>query len=221
MKKMKTNGEKWVWLKSILSIVILFVMIGNLFTTQLYGNTPGEVETRSRDLQKIADRVYESAVKLFDSGKFWEATQELIVIIDYFPQFNKIDGVYYYTAQSLNELEMNKPAIQAFKWLIDKHPQSKFAPYAYLGLQKIAYRQEDYKNSVTYYYTILKKYSESKVLNAARYYAGQSLYNLKQWDQAILLLKRIGIQDEFYDYSLYTTALCMIKKKEFDRQLNI
>jgi len=171
-------------------------------------------------MQKLAERVFESAIKLFNAKKYWDATQELIILIDYYPQYSKIDGVYYYVAEALGQLEMNKPAAQAFKWLISKYPQSEYAPHGLMGLLKIAFRQKDYKQALTYYYTILKKYSESEVLNAARYYAGQSLYHLKKWDQAILLLKRINIQDEYYDYSLYTISLCMLKKKEFARRLN-
>jgi len=181
----------------------------------------GSNETDPREMQKLASRVYESALKMFNEGKYWDATQELIVLIDYYPEFNRIDGVYYHVAECLSQLEMNKPAQQAFKWLIVKYPQSSFAPKALLGLEKIAFRENDHNNVLQYYYSILKKYSEDGALTPARYYAGQSLFHMKKWDQAVVILKRIDEKSEYYDYSLYTIALSMVKKKEFGRRLII
>ncbi len=195
----------------LIGIIIMFDASSGFQTkpTQTKEQTKADV----RELQKLSDGVFRKGIKLFQAGKYWEATQELIVIIDYYPDFKGVDGVYFYVAEALNQIEMNKPAIQAYKWLINKYPNSEYAPKALLGLLKIYYRQKDYQNTLNYYNTILKKYSENEALDIARYYAGQSLYQTKNWDQAILLFQRIEPQSEFYDYSLYTTALCMLKKK--------
>ncbi|MCI0511617.1 tetratricopeptide repeat protein [candidate division KSB1 bacterium] len=209
-------GGVILWLGILSSVLGLNVPVQARFfwSQNQVPQKPKNDQIDNRELQKLADKVYQSGIKLFRTGAYWKATQELIVIIDYYPQFRQIDGVYYYVAESLSELELHQPAIRTYNWLILKYPDSEFAPRALLGLQKIAFRQSDYQKSLTYYYSILKKYSESAALDASRYYAGQSLYNLKKWDQAILLLKRIDAQSAFYDYALYTISQSMLKKKE-------
>lgn len=232
---MKMKVHKWASWQQVNSWIILFIifaiMSSNLGLTSVSFSSPASLQNQPRgpqkkspeerrELQKLAERVFQSAKKLFTAGEYWKTTQELIVLIDYYPQFAKIDQVYYYVAESLRELEMSKPAIQTYKWLLLKSPQSNFTPHALLGLQKVAFQKKEYKKSYNYYYTILKKYSESSVLNAARYYAGQSLYYLKKWDQAILLLKRINKKSDYFDHALYTISLAMLKKKEFTRRWN-
>ncbi len=200
-----------LFIHSLITILIMVGVVAGFQKTPV--QTPGQTKADLRELQKLSEGVFRKGVKLYQAGKYWEATQELIVIIDYYPDFKGIDGVYFYVAEALNQIEINKPAIKAYKWLINKYPNSEYAPKAMLGLLKIYYRQKDYTNTLNYYNTILKKYSESDVLDVARYYAGQSFYQTKNWDQAILLFQRIEPNSEFYDYSIYTTALCMLKKK--------
>jgi TolA-binding protein len=211
----------WQWNK-IGGMTIAIVLLFFAAIAQPAGlDAMNDHNTDSREMQKLASRVYESAVKMYAEGKYWDATQEFIVLIDYYPEFTQIDGVYYYVAEALSQLEMNKPAKQAYKWLILKYPQSKYAPKALLGLEKIAFRENDHNNVLQYYYAILKKYSEDEALTPARYYAGQSLFHLKKWDQSIIIFKRIDEKSEYYDYSLYTIALSMVKKKESGKRLSI
>lgn len=222
MRDIKQKKFCWQWKKfGGLIIAILILMFPVIAQPAGFDAMYDIGNDDSREMQKLASSVYESALKMFNAGEYWDSIQELIVLIDYYPEFTEIDGVYFYVAEALSELEMNRPARQAYKWLIVKYAQSDFAPKALLGLEKIAFREKKYNSVLKYYYAILKKYSENKALTVARYYAGQSMYYLKKWDQAIIILKRINEKSEYFDYSLYTISLCMIKKKESGKQLSI
>lgn len=168
-----------------------------------------------REMDKAANQIYRNGIKFYNKGKHWNCTQELIILLDYYPQFGKIDGVIYYVAESLSEMEMNKPAIKMFRYLIKTYPKSKYVPNSLLGIQKIYFREKKYKESMNYYFLIIKNNYNKEIADVARYYHAQSNFYLKKWDDAVLTLRRISNTSEFYDYGLYTTGLAMLKKKEF------
>lgn len=173
-----------------------------------------------RELQRLSDRVYDAGMELYNQKKFWDAAQEMIVIIDYFPEYTAADKVQYYVGECLRELEINGPSQRIFKWVVAQHPESEFASRSLLSLQKIAFLDGKYRKSLTFYYALLKKYSESAALQESRYYAGQSLFYLKKFDQAIVLLQQIDGSSHFYDYAQYSAGLCMLKKRRVELSRN-
>lgn len=221
----------------------LAVLIGSLFPVRLLSFTLGEKTLLSesmatvklpesakayvcaldddRDIQQAANHLYRNGVKFYYAGKYWDCAQELIILLDFYPQFEKIDGVIYYVAESLNEMQMNKPALKMFKYLLKTYPKSQFIPHTLLGLQKTYFREKRYKEAMQFYFLVIKNNYDSKLVDVARYYHGQSNFYMKKWDNAILILRRITNSSEYYDHALYTTALAMLKKKEFAQPSNI
>ncbi|MCD4665722.1 MAG: tetratricopeptide repeat protein, partial [Bacteroidales bacterium] len=125
----------------------------------------------------------------------------------------KLDKVVNYLGQCLFQEELATASIRMFKYLLKKFPKSQEVPEALLGLERAYYFQKKYKQTLTIYFGILKRAANHrKLLNEARYLAGQSHYNLRNYDMAINVLKKIDSHSDFYDCALYTTALSYLKK---------
>ena len=174
----------------------------------------------NKEVQKAANQIYRQAVNLFEEGAYWSCARELIILMDFYSQFNKMDGVVYYLAECLYEEELYAATLKMYKYLIKKYPDSEYVPSALFGLEKASYKAGNYKETLTIYYRILKKANNGSVINAARYFAGQSHYYLKNYDTAINVFKRISSTSKYYDGALYTTALAYLKKKSISSSID-
>lgn len=184
----------------------------------LYGHNQDKSRTKAnqiqdKEIERAANQVLRESIELFNERAYWKSARELIILMDYYPKFDRLDEVVYYLAQCLFEEDLPTSAIRMYKHLLKKYPQSTFALPSLLGLEKTYYLQNDYKMALSIYFTILKKSSHnSDILNAACYYAGLSHFHLKNFDMAINVLKKIDDDNDYYDGALYTTALSYLKK---------
>lgn len=166
-----------------------------------------------QDIERAANQIFRSSIELFEEGAYWACARELIILMDYHSTFEKMDEVVYYLGQCLFEEELGVAATRMFKYLLKKYPKSDMVPATLLGLVKAYYHQDEYKHALRVYFALLKRAPEEKeILNAASYFAGQSHFNLKNYDMAINLLKKIDSRSSYYDAALYTTALSYLKK---------
>ncbi len=172
-----------------------------------------ESQRRMKDIQRAANQIYREAIDLFGAGAYWSCARELIILMDFHPEFKKMDGVVYYLGECLYEEELNTAALKMYKYLIKKYPDSEFVSGALFGLEKASYKEGNYKDALTIYYRILKKLNNQSIIDAARYYAGQSHYYLGNYDSAIEIFKNISGNSEYYDGALYTTGLSHLKRK--------
>jgi len=197
-------------------------MVGNSFVSYAGAqqSTNNQERQVSPEVKKAASQIYRQAINLFEEGAFWSCARELIVLMDFHSQFEKMDGVVYYLAECLYEEELNSAAIKMFKYLITKYPDSDFVPVSLFGLEKASYREKNFKETLTIYYRILKKENNQSIVDAARYFAGQSHYYLKNYDTAINVFKNISSKSDYYDGALYTTALAYLKKKSIPSSID-
>ena len=166
-----------------------------------------------KELESVANKIYRDAMKMFKDGLYWNCAQELIIIMDFYPQYSKLDEVVNYLGHCLFQEELTSASIRMFNYLLKKHKSSKFFPDALIGLERCFYQQKSYKRSLQVYYVILKKSQiNKKILDEARYIAGKCHYQLKNYDMAISILKKVNDKSDFFDSSLYTTALSYLKK---------
>ena len=172
-----------------------------------------QTNKQDKEILHAANQILREGIELFNEGAYWKSARELIILMDYYPEFERLDEVVYYIAQCLFEEDLPTSATRMYKHLIKKYPQSPLVPATLLGLEKTYYRQENYKLALSLYFAILKQTSQDKeLLNAACYYAGLSHFNLKNYDMAINVFKKIDDRSNFYDSALYTTALSYLKK---------
>lgn len=166
-----------------------------------------------KDVVRAANQILREGIELYNEGAYWKSARELIILMDYYPEFERLDEVIYYIAQCLAEEDLPAAAIKMYNHLIKKYPKSPLNAASLLGLEKAYYRQRDYKLALSIYFTILKqKPNNNELLNAACYYAGLSHFNLKNYDMTINVLKKIDDRSSYYDCALYSTALSYLKK---------
>ena len=187
-------------MKNLLPILTLCLVLSSVH--RQVGATPPARTAQDKDLEKAATRLYKSALKNFKEKSYWEATRELIVILDFYEHFSRIDGVLYYLGESLYEMGMLRSSDKVFKYLIANYPQSSFLPQALFGLQRIYYNIQNYTESLKYYLGITTRYRNSKVLDGAYYYGGMAYFHQKKYDESIRAFSKIRSRSEYFDYAL-------------------
>jgi len=166
-----------------------------------------------KDLEVLANKIYETGLRLFKKGEYWNCAQELIIIMDFFPEFSHMDNVVNYLGHCLFQEELNLASIRMFNYLLKTYKQSEHVPDALIGLERAFYQQKEFKQALRVYYAVLKKPDRYKnILDEARYIAGKCHYNLKNYDISVRILKKVDNHSKFYDSALYTTALSYLKK---------
>jgi len=169
-------------------------------------------EDLDKEFLRAANQILSDGINFFHEGEYWKSARELIILMDYYPDYDRIDEVVYYLGQCLFEEDLPVSALRMFKHLLKKFPASPLVPATLLGIEKTYYHQNNYKMALSVYFTILKrKPDDQELLNAACYFAGQSHYYLKNYDMAINVLKNIDEQSDYYDSALYTAALSYLK----------
>ncbi|NOZ62688.1 MAG: tetratricopeptide repeat protein [Calditrichaeota bacterium] len=165
-----------------------------------------------KEMERAANKTFRNGVKLYKQGEYWRAAQELVIIMDFYPQFNKLDRVITYLGKCLFQEELFAGSTRLYGYLIKKYPRSPMIAEALLGLENNYYSQSKYKQALRVYYALIKKTRDRKILNEASYLAGQCHYYLKNYNMAIGVLKKIDGRSEYYASALYTAALCYLKK---------
>ena len=207
--------------------IIDLILINSIGIDSVYASSPAflsnqnnQDQTQSRknkdidkEVLRAANQILNDGIKFFHEGEYWKCARELIILMDYYTGYERIDEVVYYLGQCLFEEDLPVSAVRMYKHLLKKYPKSRLVPATLLGIEKTYYHQRNYKMALSVYFTILKRKSGDKeLLNAACYFAGQSHFHLKNYDMAINVLKKIDEQSDYYDSALYTTALSYLKK---------
>lgn len=174
--------------------------------------------SQDRTLERAAGRILKKAIELYNDKAYWHATRDLVVILDFYEKFSKIDEVIYYLGSSLLEMNMHRSADKMFEYLVAKYPRSEFVPNALLGMQQIRYNSHELDNSLQYFIGLTTRYPSHMVMDGAYYYGGMAYFHQKQYDQAIEALQQVSSRSDYYDYSLYTIGLSLLKKKIFSSQ---
>jgi TolA-binding protein len=208
--------------KAVFLILFIIIMIQLIISdVSLFAETKtaspslltSQQDNRSKkELEVLANKIYDAGIRLFKKGEYWNCAQELIIVMDFFPEFSQMDKVVNYLGHCLFQEELNFASIRMFNYLLKNYKQSKHVPDALLGLERAFYQQKEYKQALRVYYAVLKNPARYKnILDEARYLAGKCHYHLKNYDIAVRILKKVDNHNKFYDSALYTTALSYLK----------
>jgi tetratricopeptide (TPR) repeat protein len=176
----------------------------------------GEVAQQRKvqgDIQRIALHLYRKALDKYKEEQYWKSALDLIVLLDFYPEFSKMDGVIYYLGTSLYEMNMLEGADRLYRYLLKAIPKTRFLPDALLGLQKVYYKKKNYQQSLRFYKALEAHYSKDEIIYESRYYAGQSYYHLSNYILVPEIMSHIDKNSEFYPFGLYTSGLAYLKKK--------
>lgn len=165
------------------------------------------------EIERAAINLYNEAVKKFKKKLYWKSAVDLIVVLDFYAEFSKLDDVIHQLGNCLYEMGMYDGADRMYRYLLKAFPKTPNLPSAILGLQKVYYQQKDYQKSLRFYRALEAHYSHFNGINESRYYAGQAHFHLKNYTLVPQLVRHIGTRSEFYPFGLYTSGLAHLKKK--------
>lgn len=171
-----------------------------------------EIEKAARDLHKQAQDNYENE-------KLWQAAVDLILIIDFYPNYSRLDDVVYLLATSLYDLEMYDGADRMYRYLLRSVTKTRLVAEAILGLQKVAYQKGDYPQSLKFYKAIESHYSDHQGIYESRYYAEQTYFHQENYNLVQNLVPHVTKKSEFHPFAVYTSGLAHLKKKMSGRLL--
>lgn len=167
-----------------------------------------------RDLEKSADVLFLEAQKLFQDGKYWECARDLIILMDFHPDYSKIDQVVYLLGDCLYENGILDGSSKIYQYMLKKFIRSPLLPLALLGLQKIEYDKENLLKSLDFHETLQRGNPSREVLDVSRYFAARCHYAFQDYPQTISLLREIDSKSPYYDYGLYTMGLAQLRLKK-------
>jgi TolA-binding protein len=139
-----------------------------------------------KDLERQAERHKDQAVALYKA------------IIAKYPKYPRLDEVLYFLAESLSKRNRNDPdALKAYRALIQKFPQSRYVPDAWMAFGEFYFEKANVSDRVGNLRKALEAYrkaatyQESSVYGYALYKQGWVHYNLNEWSEALELFKAV------------------------------
>ncbi len=205
--------------------VIIAIILGGMFLpTAVYSQTEDKEARLQRaekeELERAAEKLYLEAEKLFMDGDYWESSRNLIILMDFYPSYSKIDQVVFTLGDCLFEIGLLDGSKKIFKFLVKKYIASPHLPRALLGLQRIEYDKGNLEKCIEFYKVITKGNPSRDILDASRYYAGLSYYNLFDYDKAIEILTEIDKGNPYSPYAQYTAALSYLRLRQVREAVN-
>ncbi|MBN1996531.1 tetratricopeptide repeat protein [candidate division KSB1 bacterium] len=209
------------YLKPKNSSAILFLLLVTFSTPLQLLTAPVQLEglerLKNRDLERASEKLHYEINGLFEEGRYWECARDLIILIDFYPNYSKIDNAIFTLGECLYEVGLVQSAAKIYRFLIQKHIRSRYLGHALLGLQRIEYDRGDFGRCIEFYNAILRGSPKKDILNCAKYYAGLSYYQIKDYPKAIELLSDIENDSPYFDYGLYTKGLSLLRMKKVKR----
>ncbi len=219
--KRRMNGLRCACAGIIAGICVLLISGATALANAPFAPAPQDnARGLDRNMERVAQRLYKSALKYYYDRAYWKAARELIILLDYYPSFSEADGVLCHLGESLYSMEMFKSSHKMFRFLVTKFPQSEHVPQGLYGLQRIQYQAENYAESLKIYEALVVNYPKSDLMGGIHYFGGMAHFHLHDYDQAAATLSKIGSRNEYYDYGLYTISLSHLKKKSINQALS-
>lgn len=144
---------------------------------------------------------YEGDLKRFDAGEMPEPPSEprqdyrsTISLFDRllgrWPENRNADGAMYLKGYCLKEMGEDKPALDQFTTLVEKYPDSKFIPEAWLRIGEYFFDYNDLPKAIDAYSKVLA-YKDTPFYDKALYKLAWTYYRNDQYDDAIKRFKAL------------------------------
>ncbi len=171
------------------------------------------------ELEKSSERLFLEAETYFTAKNYWAAARDLVIVLDFNPDFARTDRVVFMLGECLYEIGLPLGATRLYQHLITRHLRSPLLPEAMLGLQRIEYDRQDYTRCIDHHQAIFRSRPSSPVANAANYFAGLAYYHLRDFPKTIELLSRISLTSSYYPHGQYTLALAQMRMRQVPRAI--
>lgn len=178
------------------------------------------LEERRRNA--LPRQLYERALTLFDEGKYWEAYFTFTRIKADHPRFPRLDGVDFYSARCLEELDMRHASGVAFELTRRTYPGSRFVPEIDLGIVRTSYRNSDIRSLERAYRSLQLEPGADSLADHARYLMGQLCVASRDHARGKAILDSIPSTHPDYAFAQFTAALADLElgwPREMERRL--
>lgn len=88
-------------------------------------------------MPKAAKASYDSGFALYSSKKYEEALKMFEKVPVYFENYEKMDGMLYYSGKCYQELKDSRRALSNFQKIIEKYPKGRYAQYAQYRINEL------------------------------------------------------------------------------------
>jgi len=140
---------------------------------------------------KMIQKEKESLKKQQDSFRN-KALEMYKALIDKYPNYPKIDEVYFYYGFNLMEMGQQEEALKIYRTLIKDYPESKYVPDAYVSFGEYYFNKGDLHRAIEAYKRATKDES-ARVYGYAMYKMAWVYYNLGEWDRALDVFEKVII----------------------------
>jgi len=204
----------------VASALILFLVPTDVEAQRASDKPDRAHRMAAEDLEKASDKLFYEAQRLFEQGDYWGCARDLIIQMDFNPNYYRIDEVVFTLGDCLYELGLQDGASRLYKHLISKYIRSPFLPRALLGLQRLEYDNNNFARCLEFYSAINRGNPTEDILDASEYYAGLSYYKLKDYPTAIQTLTKISDKSPYYDYGMYAVGQSMLRMKSVRKAID-
>ncbi|MGC8926437.1 MAG: tetratricopeptide repeat protein [Myxococcota bacterium] len=111
-------------------------------------------------------------------------------LIDKYPNYPRIDEVYFYYGFNLMEMGQQEEALKMYRTLIKDYPESKYVPDAYVSFGEYYFNKGDLQRAIEAYKRAAKDES-ARVYGYAMYKMAWVYYNLGEWDRALDVFEKV------------------------------
>ncbi len=205
----------------LVGLPLILFSVPNNASAQRRSEKPDRAQKMAtEELEKASDKLFYEAQRLFDQGDYWGCARDLIIQMDFNPNYFRIDEVVFTLGDCLYELGLEDGASRLYKHLVNKYIRSPFLPRALLGLQRLEYDNDSFSRCLEFYNAISRGNPSEDILDASEYYAGLSYYELKDYPTAIQILTRISDKSPYYDYGMYAVGQSMLRMKSVRKAIS-
>jgi len=174
---------------------------------------------RDEQIGNVSETIFTRAHQHYQNGDFWASSRELIFLLDFHPDFSRMDEAVFMFANCLYESGLYISAEKMYKHLLRNHVRSPRLPEGIVGLERLAYERGNYQKVVDYYEQLMRCNPEQHIVNLACYYAGMAFYKLDDYPSANQSLALASTNSPYYDYTLYMRAMSLLRMKNIDEAL--
>jgi len=205
------------FLNIYICVICLTLLPVSSGSAQIIGSING-AQTRSankiaKENEKNARKLHKQAERFAERNDFWQASVNLILIIDFYPNYTKLEDAVFLLAGCFYEMEMYEGADRMYRYLLRSLTGASLVAESIVGLQKVAYQKGEFEQSLKFYKALESHYPSDENLNESRYYASQTYFNLEDYNLVQNIVPHVKKKSEFYPFALYTSGLSFLKKK--------
>ncbi|MCK6550386.1 tetratricopeptide repeat protein [Myxococcota bacterium] len=133
---------------------------------------------------------FKIAEKLDAEGKYEEAANEYVALVNETPKHEFADKALYNAAVAYEKVKRFETASQVYQRIYDEYPKSDLAPRALFRVGVNNEKEYDFPAAIAAYTRLVERYPESEFRADALYNVAVTLENMQQYGQAAQAFKR-------------------------------